>query len=132
VDHADAVWNRAALDGGGPHPLRGDLALTAVLRLHSLAMSSGLLDAVEQLAGPELDAAESGYTWLGHPDAAQVIAFIRDRVRAGALESDDRAERLEHEAAQRYADVIPGDATLRRAFHRRIAEEPSAFADTRE
>jgi len=75
VDHADTVWNRAALDGGGPHPLRGDLALTAVLRLHSLAMSGGLLDAIERLTGPELDAAESGYTWLGHPDAAQVIAF---------------------------------------------------------
>jgi hypothetical protein len=100
-----------------------------VLRLHSLAMSGGLLDAIERLTGPEVDAAESGYTWLGHPDAAQVIAYVRDRVRAGAL---DRADRLEHEADHRYADVIPSDATLNSAFRRRIAEEPSAFADTRE
>ena len=132
MDHADAVWNRAALDDGGPRPLRGDSALTAVLRLHGLAMSGGLLDAIERLAGPELDAAECGYTWLGYPDAAQVVAFVRDQVRAGALESDDRAERLEQEAGQRYADVISGDAVLRSAVRRRIAEEPSAFADTRE
>ena len=95
-------------------------------------MSGGLLDAIERLTGSELDAAESGYTWLGHLDAAQVIAFVRDQVRAGALESDDRAERLEHGADQRYADVIPADATLYGAFRRRIAEEPSAFADIRE
>ena len=129
MDHLDAVWNRAAVDRGGPRPLRGDSALTAVLRLHSLAMSGGLLDAIEQLAGPGVDAAESGYTWLGHPDAAHVIAYVRDQVRAGALDS---ADRLEHEADHRYADVIPGDATLNSAFRRRIAEEPSAFADTRE
>jgi uncharacterized protein YpuA (DUF1002 family) len=132
VDHADAVWNRAAVDGGGPRPLHGDAALTAVLRLHNLAMNSGLLDAIERLTGPELDAAERGYTWLGHPDAAQVIAYVRDQVHSGALDSDDRADRLEQEADQRYADVIPGDATLHSAFRHRIAEEPSAFADTRE
>jgi hypothetical protein len=132
VDSADAIWNRAALEDGGPCPLRGDSALAAVLRLHNLAMSGGLLDAVERLTGPELDAAERGYTWFGHPGAAQVIAFVRDQVHAGALESADPAERLEHEADQRYADVIPADATLHGAFRRRLAEEPSAFADTPE
>jgi hypothetical protein len=103
-----------------------------VLRLHNLAMSGGLLDAIERLTGPELDAAESGYAWFAHPDAAEVIAFVRDQVRAGALESDDRAERLEREADQRYADLIPADATLHSAFRRRLAEEPSAFAVTGE
>jgi hypothetical protein len=128
----EAIWNRAARDEGGPRPLRGDMALTAVLRLHSLAMSGGVLAAVERLTDPELDAAESGYTWLGLAGAAQVIALIRDEVRAGTLDDDDRAEQLEHEADQRYADTIPADATLHSVFRRRLAEEPSAFASTRE
>lgn len=128
ADTADAIWNRAALENGGPHPHHGDTALTAVLRLHSLAMGGGLLDAIEQLADPELDAAEHGYSWLGHPDAAQVIAAIRDQIQAGALDDDTRAEHLEHEADQRYAAIIPADTVLHAAFLQRLAEQPSAFA----
>jgi hypothetical protein len=128
VDLADLIWNRAALDGGGPRPLRGDSALAAALRLHNLAMSGGVFDTVERLIGTELDAAESGYTWFGHPAAVQVIAFVPDEVRAGALEGGDRAERLEQEADRRYVDAIPADAALQGAFRRRLAEEPSAFA----
>src|SRR5260370_28944495 len=101
MNSADAIWNRAALENGGPHPRAGDAALSAVLRLHSLAMSGGLLDAVERLTDAQLDAAESGYGWLGLPAAAQVVAYIRSEIRAGALDDDDRAESLEHEADQR-------------------------------
>jgi hypothetical protein len=127
VDLADTIWNRAALEDGGPRPLRGDSSLAAVLRLHNLAMSGGVLDAVERLTDAELDAAENGYAWLGHPAAVQVIAFVRDEVRSGALEDGDRAERLERVADRRYTDIIPADATLHSAFRRRLAEEPSAF-----
>jgi hypothetical protein len=48
ADPADVIWNRAALDAGGPCPRHGDAALSAVLGLHGLAMSGGLLDAVER------------------------------------------------------------------------------------
>jgi fructose-specific component phosphotransferase system IIB-like protein len=115
ADLGDAIWNRAALHGGGSRPRYGDVALSAVLRLHSLVMSGGLLDAVERLADPELDAAENGYAWLGHPDAARLIAYVREQV---------------HEADQRYADIIPADASLYIAFGRRLAADPSAFAST--
>jgi hypothetical protein len=57
-------------------------------------MSGGLLDAVERLTAAELDAAESGYGWLGLPTAAQVVAHIRSEIRASALDDDHRAERL--------------------------------------
>ena len=122
---ADTIWNRATLNNGGSRPRHGDVALSAVLRLHNLAMSGGLLDAVERLADPELDAAEHGYAWLGHPDAASLVAYVRDQIRAGALQDVGRADQLEDEADQRYADA---DETLYLAFRRRLAAEPSAFA----
>jgi hypothetical protein len=128
ADLGDAIWNRAALHGGGSRPRYGDAALSAVLRLHNLVMSGGLLDAVERLADPELDAVENGYAWLGHPDAARLIAYVRDQVRGGALQDAGRADQLEHEADQRYADIIPADARLYIAFCRRLAADPSAFA----
>ena len=81
-----------------------------------LAMSGGLLDAVERLADPELDAAEHGFAWLGHPDAARLVASVRDQIRFGALDDTDRADPLEEEADQRYADIIPTDETLDLAF----------------
>ena len=128
ADLADAIWNRAAVDGGGLRPHYGDAALSAVLRLHGLAMSGGLLDAVERVADPELDAAEHGYAWLGHPDAARLIAYIRDQIRVGARQDADRGDQLEDEANQRYADIIGTADTLYTAFCRRLAAEPSAFA----
>ena len=93
-----------------------------------LAMSGGLLNAVERLADPELDAAEHGFAWLGRPDAARLVAYVRDQIRFGALDDTDRADPLEEEADQRYADIIPTDETLDLAFRRRLAAEPSAFA----
>jgi hypothetical protein len=128
ADPADAIWNRSALDDGGPCPRHGDGALSAVLRLRGLAMSGGLLDAVERLADHGLDAAERGYAWLGHPDAARLIAYVRDQIRAGGLQDADGADRLERQADQRYAAIIPADATLYSAFRRWLAAGPSAFA----
>ncbi len=130
MSSADTIWNRATLQDGGSCPCAGDVALSAVLRLHNLAMSGGLLDAVERLTEAQLDAAESGYGWLGLPAAAQVVAYVRSEVRAGAPEDDERAESLELVADQRYAEIIPVDDTLYGAFRRRLAEEPAAFAST--
>jgi len=38
MDAADELWNRAASSGGGVELSSGDLALSAVLNLHGLAM----------------------------------------------------------------------------------------------
>jgi hypothetical protein len=49
---ADHVWNRAALDGGGPKPRDGDRALADLLLAHGLIMNGGLGHALEDAGRP--------------------------------------------------------------------------------
>jgi hypothetical protein len=129
MDAADDVWNRAAMAGGGPDPHSGDAALASVLGVHNMAMSGGLLNAVEQATPDQLDAAEAGFRWLRLDAAAGVVAMVRREVEAGALDDDDdRAEALEGRADDAYGRVVPTDQTLVDAFRSRFAEEPQAFA----
>lgn len=130
VTTADDVWNRAAMERGGPEPREGDIAVSALLVVHSQAMSGGLLSAVEEAEPDELDAAEAGYRWLGLDAAAEVVAMVREEVEAGALDDDDRADQLEVEADEAYDRVVPTDQTLVDAFETRFAEAPEAFAGT--
>ncbi len=78
-----------------------------------LAMSGGLLDAVERLADPELDAAEHGFAWLGYPDAARLVAYVRDQIRFGALDDTDRADPLEEEADHKNMVHMPSNGAAR-------------------
>lgn len=128
MDVADEIWNRAAMNGGGSEPLPGDAALAWVLGVHNLAMSGGLLDAVERSPSPDLDAAEAGFRWLRLEAAADVIAMVRREIDTGALDDDDRAEALEGRADDEYAQFVPADQTLVEAFRVRYSEDPSAFA----
>jgi hypothetical protein len=128
VNSADEIWNRAVMQGGGPAPRSGDVALAAALRLHSLAMSGGLVDAVGRLRAAELDAAESGYRWLGLDPAARVVAIVRSEIGDGALDDDDRAESLEQRADEAYAQAIPTDQAVVDAFQARFSDDPQAFA----
>jgi hypothetical protein len=130
VDTADAIWNRAALQRGGTNPQPGDVALSAVLRLHGLAMSGGLLDAIERLSDPDLDAAQDGYQWLDLNDASEGIRFVRSQIADGALDNDRRVDSLEQEADARYAAAVPQDETLVTAFTRCLQQRPEAFAST--
>jgi hypothetical protein len=126
--NGDEIWNRAAMSDAVPHPRPGDVALSSVLSLHSLAMSGGLLDAVERLGPDALDAAESGYRWLRLGPAADVVAMVRREIEDGALDDDYRAEALELGADDEYGRVIPTDQVLVDAFESRLAEEPDSFA----
>lgn len=128
MDAADEIWNRAAMDDGGAEPRQGDSSLSSVLAVHNLAMSGGLLDAVERLSPQRLEAAQAGYRWLRLDPAAEVVETVRREVDAGALEDDDRAEALELRADDEYGRAIPTDETLVEAFRTRLAEEPDAFA----
>jgi uncharacterized protein YpuA (DUF1002 family) len=92
---------------GGPAPSSGDAALAAALSLHNLAMSGGLVDAIERLGRAELDAAESGYRWLGLDTAAQVVEMVKYKIDDGALDDGERAESLELRANEEYARAIP-------------------------
>jgi hypothetical protein len=128
MDLADTIWNRAALESGGPMPGAGDHALAAALRLHSSAMSGGVLDAVENMTDEELDAAEAGYRWLHVPAASEAIAAVRRAIADGALDDPDRASALELSSENHYDEAIEDDAALDNAFRARLGTDPDAFA----
>ena len=128
MDVADSIWNRAALEAGGPTPGAGDQALAAALRLHSSAMSGGVLDAVENMTDEELDAAEAGYRWLHVPAASEAIAAVRRAIADGALDDPERASALELSSENNYDVAIEDDAALDNAFRARLSTDPDAFA----
>ena len=128
MDVADTIWNRAALESGGPTPGAGDRALAAALRLHSSAMSGGVLDAVEHMTDEELDAAEAGYRWLHVPAASEAIAAVRREIAAGALRDPDRASALDLSSDDHYDKAIEDDAALDNAFRARLGTDPEAFS----
>lgn len=117
------------MDAGGPIPRSGDVALASLLRVHSLAMSGGLLDAVERLARGDLDAAQAGYRFFDLPEAAAVIGHVRDELERDGL-SDEELESLEIEADQRYASVVPTGQVIGDQFEARLVSDPDAFAPT--
>lgn len=125
---ADEIWNRAAMERGGPAAKPGDLALASLLQVHNLAMSGGLLDAVERLDSSDLDTAEGAYRWFGLEAAADVVTRVRSEVADGALDDDDRADALEADADAKYGELIPMDQTIVEAFEAKLSREPSAFA----
>ena len=65
VEQADAIWNRAALEQGGPNPKPGDVALAALILAHGLVMNGGVHHAVACLTEDEIDAAVAGFSYLG-------------------------------------------------------------------
>jgi len=129
MDLADDIWNRAlSIDFVPIAP--GDRALVDLLRLHSLGMNGGILNAVEQLGDEEVEAAVDGYRWMGLAAAADEVERVHGEIEDGALDDDARAERLELDADAAYFRAIPDDASLERAFRARLAGEPAAFAST--
>jgi hypothetical protein len=124
---SDAIWNRAAMDAGGPSPRSGDAALASLLRVHNLAMSGGLLDALDRLSPGDLDAAQNGYRFFDLPEAADVIGRVRSELGRNDL-SDGELEALEGEADQRYAEVVATDQVIVDRFEARLTSDPEAFA----
>jgi hypothetical protein len=98
-----------------------------MVRMHSLAMSGGVLDAVESLTVEERGAALDGYRFFGLNAAAEALADIVRRFGDGGMQPDE-AETLEIEADERYANVVPDDGVLVQAFQARYERDPSAFA----
>ena len=128
MSDADLIWNRAATQRGGVNPFRGDQHLSAALALHSRAMSVGVVAAVQQLSGEQLDTAESGLRWLGLPAAAAVVARARRKIDDGALEDPGRAEKLHRRSDSDYAEAVENDSALVSAFRSRLRTDPDAFA----
>jgi len=123
----DLVWNRAALEAGGPSPGPGDVALASLLSLHSVAMNGGVLHSVEHHSAEELTAGVAGYRYFGLPQAGEVFEWVADCLRN--LESaPHEADDLEIEADNRYAAAVPDDSTLAERFEQAFRDHPDAFA----
>jgi hypothetical protein len=126
----NVIWNRAAMERGGQSPLVGDIALAALLRLHSRAMSGGLLDAVETLASAtDFNAAVDGYRFFGLGAVATVIEDVRSQVTSEGYD-DDAATALEADADLRYGELVVDDGVLFAAFQARLAADPEKFSPT--
>jgi hypothetical protein len=113
----DRVWNRAALERGGAEPREGDRALAALLRVHGDVRNGGFDHAVDCLGAAELREGLEGYRWFGLSEAAAVVE------EAMTARGDDRTG-----FDERYAAVVPSDATLADAFERAYRARPEAFA----
>lgn len=125
---ADEVWNRACMAGGGPEARQGDLALAAMVRLHSAAMSGGLLDAVERATASVISDSLAGYRYFGLDDAAAVVEWVVGQAHGTNSEDLEAEEALEDQADERYGVVVPSDSVLSDAFKRVYDERPEAFS----
>ena len=84
--------DRAALEQGGSSPGAGDRALADVLAFHGLAMSGGVLDAIERTSAADLARIGAAFPWFGLEAVDDLLASVRRDIQAGALDELDRAE----------------------------------------
>ncbi|MEM6474059.1 MAG: hypothetical protein AAF802_31200 [Planctomycetota bacterium] len=120
---ADLIWNRAAMNDGGPNPADGDTALAALLYVHGLVMNGGVLHAAETCSSDDIDNALAGYAFFGFDNVHPIFSDARQAIDAGS----DLAE-LESTLDQRYLQQIPSDSTLSNAFEASLAQHPASFS----
>jgi hypothetical protein len=120
---ADEVWNRAALEGGGPEPREGDAALAALLRAHGLTMNGGVLHAAESLRPDELRASCDGYRFFAYDGLATLLADVAITIAKG-----QGSEALEESTGRAYARSIPDDGALLSRFERHFDRHPELYA----
>ena len=122
LSQADRIWNRAALNAGGPVPGQGDRALAALLLLHNLAMNGGVHHALEGLSLEEHTAACDGYEYFG---LSEVASWLRGAQRDPILrEWTGETEVL---ANARYGELVAEDEHLARTFERVLGARPDEF-----
>jgi hypothetical protein len=117
LSRRDQIWNRAAMEAGGPDPREGDSALAALLLLHGMAMNGGIDHAIEVLSSEEYTSALKGFRYFGLEQAA---ALLEKATGATQLQ----LEQLNAE----YGAVVPSDGTLVHAFQVKLLSSPEAFA----
>lgn len=105
------------MDGGGSAPLEGDVALVALLRLHSLAMNGGLAHGLEVLDPTQCVAAIAGFRYFGLEDMAILIEHAMQVSEDELYEYDDQ-----------YFSLVPKDDILVEAFLQNFATDPKAFS----
>lgn len=118
---ADAVWNRAALGGGGPSPQRGDRALANALLAHGMLMNGGLAHCVEALTDTEYVRAIDGFRYLG----AREIADILEQARGLDFDDPTYGELIDKLDAD-YVRACPEDEVLLKLFETKFRQSPEA------
>ena len=124
---ADTIWNRAAMEGGGASPAPGDIALAALLRFHSSAMSGGVLDALERLTEAQVGQAVQGFRWFGLDEAATFLEAAFEQWRS-AEHTPEVEDAMEAQFDADYSLAISSDATIAAAFGEHFSDDPLAFA----
>jgi len=120
------------MECGGENRREGDIALSALLSLHNIAMNGGVLHSVEHHSQDEIAAGVAGYRYFNLASAADVFEWVtRQTVQIDLASNLDAAEVLEAEADRRYAEVVPDDAILLDRFRNRFGTTPGAFAPLR-
>ncbi|MEU4563920.1 hypothetical protein AB0F72_36545 [Actinoplanes sp. NPDC023936] len=114
---AQLVWSRARADLGDGI---GDRHLRALLLVHGIVTNCGPAHAAISCEPAELTAAAEACHYLGLDGLA---ALLRELPGATA---DDAAERR---LDARYYELVPDDATIRRAFEARYATTPDDFEE---
>jgi hypothetical protein len=113
------IWNRAALERGGPSPKAGDTATASLLRCHNEVMNGGMDFAVsDSLSVNEVRAGIEGYRHFGLDAAAAVFE--------GALSARD--EETFTALEEKYAEAVPDDDRLIQALEARLKTTPNDFA----
>ncbi|BAL91278.1 hypothetical protein AMIS_60580 [Actinoplanes missouriensis 431] len=114
---AEVVWSRARADlGNGP----GDRHLRALLLVHGIVTNCGPAHAAISCEPAELTVAAEACRYLGLDDLAALLLRLPDAT------GSDSAERLLDEE---YYELVPDDATIRRAFEQRYATTPDDFEE---
>ena len=121
---ADDVWNRAALERGGPMPLEGDTRLAAMLLAHGLIMNGGGLHALEVLQTNEVAAACRGYRYYR-------LERVADVLERGASPFDGDADEWEHRLDSEYAALVRSDSVLVERFEQHFRAHPDRYAPMR-
>jgi len=119
VSATQEIWNRASLRLGEPAQQPGDIALTFLIRFHSINMNGGLEHALEYLSCEDIRGAVAGFRYFNLNEVASLLE--------AAMACDGDESRLDVLEA-RYGDLIPSDNVLVTAFEESYTLSPSAFA----
>ncbi|WP_229076000.1 hypothetical protein [Actinoplanes sp. DH11] len=114
---SEVVWNRACADLGDSV---GDRHLRAFLLVHGIVTNCGPAHAATSCEPAELTAAADGCRYLGLDGLAAVVLELAEA--AGSAEDERRVD-------AEYYELVPDDATIRRAFEARFAKTPEDFEE---
>ncbi|HTR54751.1 MAG TPA: hypothetical protein VMJ10_28870 [Kofleriaceae bacterium] len=119
LERAEKVWNRAAVEFGGPTPREGDKALAALLEAHGCVMNGGVFHAIQCLGPDRLRLSCEGYVYFGLHEIASLLEA------AATAEETDEAEDAFNRA---YWSHAKDDAVILECFRTDFAARPERYA----